>query len=80
MIINETKIETVEKLKDIRCNKCGQSCKQEHNFEYATLDARWGYDTKRDNEFHEAHLCESCWEEIVKDFQLSTLVNTDLEI
>ena len=69
--------EIVEIVKDVICNKCNQSCKLEYNFEYATLDVRWGYETAKDGEEHIAHLCFSCWEEITKDFQLPTLVDTN---
>jgi hypothetical protein len=74
----KTKIEKrkVEVTKDIACNSCGQSCKavSGQSFSYALLSAHWGYSSNRDGEIHTAHLCEACWEKIIKWFKISDLV------
>lgn len=76
MIQKETETKNVEVIKDILCNKCGNSCKGQacDGFECAELRAHWGYGSKRDGEVHEAHLCEKCWEEISTIFKHSDLV------
>ena len=60
-----------EALNDIICDICGQSCivdEYEDNldnicpvFEYSTLSAEWGYDSKHDMERPLYHFCESCF-------------------
>jgi hypothetical protein len=69
MIQKEKQTRGIEIIKDVLCNKCGISCK-----EFSSLMAHWGYGSTRDGEVHEAHLCETCWEEIVKDFKHTDLV------
>jgi hypothetical protein len=75
MIRKENETKNVEVIKDVVCNSCGRGCKTGNNFEFATLKAHWGYDSDdRDGEIHEAHLCQSCWESIVKEFKHSGLI------
>jgi hypothetical protein len=77
MLRKEQETQNIEVVKDILCNKCGNSCKglEPQSFEFALLSVHWGYgSTNRDGEVHEAHLCQTCWEEIVKEFKHSDLV------
>jgi hypothetical protein len=76
MIRKEQETKTIEVIKDVLCNKCGKSCRchDNHDFVCASLSVHWGYGSTRDGEVHEAHLCESCWETITKDFTYSDLV------
>ena len=60
----------VEKVVDIQCDICGKSCTTVEvcgNIEFATLSAKWGYDTRKDLKEHECHMCEDCFDKI-KDF------------
>lgn len=78
MIRKQIEAQKVEVIKDILCNKCGNSCKKDleyESFEFASLQVHWGYSSVgHDGEVHEAHLCEQCWEGIVKEFKHSDLV------
>ena len=79
MIKKEQETQIVEIIKDVLCNKCGNSCKKFDglvtSFEFAELKVYWGYfSIDRDGEVHEAHLCQNCWEGIVKEFKHSDLV------
>ena len=58
------KPDTCDNWKDILCDKCGKSCRDDEgrNFEYATITACWGYGSRKDFEEHEAHVCESCYD------------------
>ena len=81
---NETK--EVKVVKDVICNKCGQSCLgivlkvssskvEEINFAIAAqLNADWGYGSKKDGERHKSHLCESCYDEITRSFLIEPLI------
>jgi hypothetical protein len=63
-----------EVLLDISCDICGKSCQRLLqygsppicDYEYATLSATWGYDSKKDQEEHEFHICEDCYDKMVK--------------
>lgn len=54
-----------EELDDIICDRCGKSCFDNNNFQYATLSADWGYGSKKDLEHHEAEICELCYDEVI---------------
>ena len=55
-------------IKDIICDCCGQSCATPHgDFEFASLNAHWGYYSGRDLERWDCDLCEGCSVK-VKDF------------
>lgn len=76
----------VEVVTDIICDCCGQSCKTSVDYEYMTLEARWGYGTKKDMEKWTAHLCEKCVDEKLsfinfkkEDLQFQTVIGTDRE-
>ena len=77
----KTKIEKrkVEVTKDIACNACGKSCKASSGlgFSYALLQAHWGYSSNRDGEKHAAHLCNFCFDLVIKNFKISSLVSTE---
>lgn len=56
---------TCEKLGDVFCDVCGESCKREVDYEYATLKASWGYDSNKDLQIHNIQLCESCFDKTI---------------
>jgi hypothetical protein len=67
MEVYKTEITSREVLDDVTCDSCGKSCKTIHgSFEYMTLDAIWGYGTKKDMEKWEAQICEQCVDEKMK--------------
>jgi len=49
---------------DILCDKCGKSCRDSlgMNFEYAEIEAYWGYGSSKDTESHKAEVCELCYD------------------
>ena len=49
---------------DIICDKCGKSCRDDEdmNFEYAEIEACWGFCSKKDLEHHKAQVCEACYD------------------
>lgn len=58
----ETVTRTTETLADITCDRCGGSCKQAHNYEYANITANWGYDSRKDEQVIDLDLCEDCFD------------------
>lgn len=69
MIIKTQEPGTIEVVKDVICDCCGNSCrdKEGFNYEYATFHASWGYGSTNDLDNWESHLCEVCALK-VKDF------------
>lgn len=51
---------------DVICDKCGKSCRDSMgmNFEYAEIEACWGFASKKDLEHHTAQVCEACYDAI----------------
>lgn len=55
---------------DIVCDVCGRSCLTDCSMgdpamaEYATLEAQWGYCSKRDGERYQCEMCEDCFERV----------------
>lgn len=46
----------------VRCDICDINCTTEQlGREYATLEALWGYSSKKDGTSYEIHLCEMCF-------------------
>jgi hypothetical protein len=64
MKVIEPITKSVEETVDIICDMCGKSCKGEMNYEVATLEAYWGYSSKKDLDKWECHLCESCADKV----------------
>ena len=76
MEIKKTRKIEEEYVDDIICDSCGESCKKQEyvidnedhpkygqkamSFEFMKLSAGWGYDSKKDMEHWEAHICEKC--------------------
>lgn len=60
-------------IQDIICNLCNKSCRTEDgaSFEYAELQAKWGFysqEPNRDLESHSSHLCQPCYEVLIYRF------------
>lgn len=59
--------------KMIYCNKCGNPiCKEEtiEKADYIKLEKNWGYFSRKDGIRERINICESCYEELVKAFQI----------
>ena len=70
------KEKTVKVLDQIMCDACGKNCTDDYgNHENATLEAAWGYTSKRDGERFDIHLCNNCFDET-----LGFLINKRKEI
>ncbi len=58
-------------MEHIRCNKCGRMLfVQEGNQKEDCLKVQkeWGYFSEKDLELHEFHMCETCYDEMVREF------------
>ncbi len=67
-VVKETK--EIEKLV---CNKCGREIpviKGVPREDVLHVEKRWGYFSDKDNRVDEFDLCEHCYDELVKGFQI----------
>lgn len=59
-----------DELSDIVCDICGESCLSDCSMEdpamseWATLEAYWGYCSRRDGEKYKCEMCEGCFERV----------------
>lgn len=79
MIIEEIQTHKIKVTSEIKCDICGESCKEYegivdndvrsdhdqkfYDFEYMTLKANWGYYSGKDTQTWEAQVCEKCVDE-----------------
>lgn len=79
MRIREEKTITSPTLVDIKCDVCGKSCKKADNrffdyretqYEFATLDADWGYYSDSDGKSYNIDLCEDCFYDTLAHLKL----------
>lgn len=61
-------------LKEVYCNNCGKKLNVDNEIitEGAlSIDYKWGYFSEKDGEEHSFDLCESCYDNIIKNFKYS---------
>jgi hypothetical protein len=64
----------IKKVSDGQWNPFGppHSLYHEPSFEpYFLLQKNWGYHSRKDNQVHEAVVCEGCYDEIFKDVKIA---------
>jgi len=62
-----------DEVEDVVCDICGKGCRDECSdsaadagmVEYATLEALWGYCSRRDGESYRCDMCEDCFEKVL---------------
>ena len=56
----------VSKLKDINCDVCGKSCRDnmDMNFEMVALSGSWGYCSHKDGTSWACDICEDCADKV----------------
>ena len=61
------------KIERIVCNQCGKDLMVEDGIIKEGVfrgEVRWGFFSKKDGEIHSFDLCESCYDQMVKRFQI----------
>ena len=55
------------------CNQCGKEIRKQREMfveDYLCVEKRWGYFSKKDGDYHEADICESCWDSLCGGFKI----------
>lgn len=71
--MRQYKIEEIRTIEKIICNKCGKEIAVKHDMtqtDVLSVEKRWGYFSKKDNEVHSFDLCEECYDEMIATFQI----------
>ena len=66
-------IEETKKIEKIICNKCGREIEVKGGVpqeDVLEVNKRWGYFSRKDNQIDQVDLCEDCYDELVKSFQI----------
>ena len=78
MIKTQKVVREVQEVIDVLCNKCGETCKDEMNFN-GLIEARieGAYDSKylEDTTRYKFSLCEKCLKELFDTFKISPIEN-----
>ena len=67
----------------IYCNACSRQIKAENGIlkeDVARIEKEWGYFSKKDTEIHMFHLCEECYDGIIKSFQIPVTLLDNNEV
>ncbi|MCF2681852.1 hypothetical protein [Faecalicatena contorta] len=67
----KTEIKEIKKVAKIICNKCGKVIPVTEGIpqeDVLTVEKRWGYHSRKDNQVDCFDLCEDCYDELVDSF------------
>lgn len=71
MIKCRSETRDVQVKESVTCNKCGKSCRlggEDDVFGFITLKEMWGYESDKDGEAHQSHMCEQCYDALIATF------------
>jgi len=66
-------LKETKEIERIICNKCGKEILVKEGVpqeDFLEIEKRWGYFSKKDNRVDQFDLCEECYDEFVKGFQI----------
>jgi len=69
--------------KMIYCNKCGRPiCMEEavEKSDYLRIEKNWGYFSNKDGNIEKINICEECYDDMVKSFQIPPTVEENTEL
>ena len=55
--------------KKIRCNMCGKEIEQAQA-DYLSVEKKWGYFSQKDQKIYRFHMCEACFDHLIRVFQI----------
>lgn len=70
-------------LGDLRCNKCGRKIRLRNGFPEEGVfhaDNSWGFFSRRDGENHSFDLCEDCYDEWIRSFEIGVEIEERVEM
>lgn len=70
-------------IREIRCNRCGRALKIENGIVKEGVfssEHLWNYFSEKDGEIHTFDLCESCYDELTKNFKIRPEIQETTEL
>lgn len=67
----------------IICNKCGRELSGNAELlkeGVCTVEVDWGYFSRKDGENHQFHLCEECYDVLIKSFRVPVRIRERTEM
>lgn len=71
--MRQYKMQEKKEVEKIICNKCGKEILVKNGVseeDVLSVQKRWGYFSKKDNDVHEFDLCEECYDKWVATFSI----------
>lgn len=65
------------------CNGCGREIRQKQDILLEDVFCgrkAWGYFSKKDTQFHSFHLCEECYDHVIKQFVIQPEITEMTEL
>ena len=69
--------------KMIYCNKCGKAiCLEEavEKADYVKIQKNWGYFSNKDGVHQEINICQNCYDEMIKSFEIPPTEKENTEL
>lgn len=65
----------------IYCNQCGQPIANKNlpKSDYIKVRKIWGYFSNKDMQIHEFNICESCYDNMIKNFKIKPVIKKNNE-
>ena len=67
----------------IHCNYCGKTLQEKNGVlleDALIVEKSWGYFSQKDREHHRFCLCEACYDEIRRQFQIPVSISEKTEL
>lgn len=71
--MRQYKMQEKKEVEKIICNKCGKEILVKNGVleeDVLSVQKRWGYFSKKDNDVHEFDLCEECYDKWIATFSI----------
>lgn len=75
--------DTMRRENQIYCNRCGRRIEQDEKKlreDFFHAEKVWGYFSQKDGERHSFDLCESCYDDMLKEFALEIRKEEETEL
>ena len=69
MLKKEERFVKSQVVSEVLCNICGKKINPEAE-DFVHIEKRWGYFSKKDGDYQQSHICESCWDSLCGGFKI----------
>lgn len=70
----------INNIHEIYCNQCGQVIlSNNEHVDYLKVSKSWGYFSNKDLQIHTFYICESCYDNLIKNFVIPINIKNNNE-